>query len=142
MTKTLTEQWRDGTLPSGEYYIKLDDGSFATDKYFGKSGGFAEEIPVEVLAPVPSYSECQALENNCEIISAFWKGAKEKISQLEKRLEVSEKAHYRTLEQLRIATKALEYYTLEDAYVSCYGNPVNPNPMVARKALKEMEGVK
>ena len=44
--------------------------------------------------------------------------------------------------KLEIATRALEYYTLEDAYVSCYGNPVNPNPMVARKALKEMEGVK
>lgn len=29
-----------------------------------------------------------------------------------------------------------------NAYVSCYGNAVNPNPMVARKALKEMEGVK
>lgn len=44
--------------------------------------------------------------------------------------------------KLEIATKALEYYTLEDSYVSCYNNQVNPNPMVARKALKEMEGVK
>lgn len=44
--------------------------------------------------------------------------------------------------KLEIATRALEYYMLEDAYMSCYGNPVNPNPMVARKALKEMEGVK
>ena len=32
----------------------------------------------------------------------------DKVVRLEKRLEVSEKAHYKTLEQLRIATKALK----------------------------------
>lgn len=41
--------------------------------------------------------------------------------------------------KLDIATKALKFYTLEDAYVSCFGNPVNPNPTVARKALKEID---
>ena len=76
MTKTLTEQWKDGTLHSGEYYIKLDDGSFTTDKYFGKSGGFAEEIPVEVIYSVPTYEEYlgllsdQLAKNEAEEINA------------------------------------------------------------------------
>lgn len=41
--------------------------------------------------------------------------------------------------KLELAVEALKFYTLEDSYVSCFGNPVNPNPMVARKALKELE---
>lgn len=62
--------------------------------------------------------------------------------ELEKRLEVSENEHYRTLEQLRIATKALKEYK-EDYFITTYGGRlVNPYPGIARKALKEMEGVK
>lgn len=78
-----------------------------------------------------------------------------KIERLEKQLDCYKRAIERTdriekclnqegqiiklQEQLRIAKKALKFYTLEDAYVSCFGNPVNPNPMVARQALKEIE---
>lgn len=60
----------------------------------------------------------------------------QKIHSLEKLLEVSEKAHYKTLEQLRIATKALEKYTEveTDDWID--------SKEVSRKALKEMEGVK
>lgn len=55
----------------------------------------------------------------------------QKVHILEKRLEVSEKEHYRTLERLRIATKALKKY--ESA--AGWGRE-------AFLALKEMEGVK
>ena len=134
MTKTLTEQWRDGTLPDGEYYVKDWGGKIdwfvAQNKILWRDNNnpiYTSER-IEVLAPVPDYSEYQALKDNCEFTHTVLKGAHQKITQLENKLE--------------IATKALDYYTLEDAYVSCYGNPVNPNPMVARKALKEMEGVK
>ena len=128
MTKTLTEQWRNGTLPENWYYIHLESKwgniDYITINYCDEDGVF-EEYPdediKEVLAPVPSYDEYNELATKC--------------SQLEEDVKILKK-------KLEIATKALEYYTLEDAYVSCCGNPVNSNPMVARKALKEMEGVK
>lgn len=88
----------------------------------------------EVLAPVPSYDEYNELVQKMHI--------------LEERLEVSEKAHYKTLEQLRIATgalriatNALKIYSKDDYYSEGGGRSVNPYPDIARKALKEMEGV-
>ena len=131
MSKELTEQWRNGTLEQKYYYVK----------YFGNGQKPFVEIElknflldlvnvkdrdnVEVLAPVPSHSEYQSLKDNCEFTHTRLKGTHRKIAQLEKKLE--------------IATKALKFYTLQDAYVSCFGNPVNPNPMVARQALKEID---
>ena len=55
-------------LPLGDYYVKLWGGEITTDtwdidgwQYFNKEG---DEV-VEVLAPVPTYEECQAkLEEN------------------------------------------------------------------------------
>lgn len=52
----LTEQWKKGELPSGEYYIIDDLGLNATDRYY-PSHGFGAELPQAVLAPVPSYEE-------------------------------------------------------------------------------------
>ena len=117
MTKTLTEQWRAGNLKNSFYYLKFPDTETAEiyNLYDMEKFRYVQDSEkIEVLDEVPSYEEYNELATKC--------------NQLQKRLE--------------IATKALEYYTLEDAYVSCYGNPVNPNPMVARKALKEMEGVR
>ena len=113
MTKTLTEQWREGTLLSGEYYIKLDDGSFTTDKYFGKSGGFAEEIPVEVLSAVPSYDKYKQLVSKTE--------------QLEKKLSIATKA----LEEIPDLAGNNENGINDYGIVCC-----------AQDALKDMEGVK
>lgn len=113
-------KWREGKLPNGDYYIKVR-GNLSKKDFFtydncinGKWAFTDDGNIIDIIASVPSYDEYNKLVSKTE--------------QLEKQLE--------------IATKALEYYTLEDAFVSCYGNPVNPNPMVARKALKEMEGVK
>lgn len=61
MTKTLTEQWKDGTLPRGGYYIKLLDGSIKQTNYDNISKVFDTELfqysvsVKEVLAPVPDY---------------------------------------------------------------------------------------
>lgn len=71
--------------------------------------------------------------------------------ELEKRLELSEKEHYRTLEQLRIATMALKKY--QEAINRFKKDPMNNIIMLAhqliydididsKKALKEMEGVR
>lgn len=62
MTKTLTEQWRKGTLTEGYYYTK---GAFDDDIYISHLDYEIEEdkrLPVEeVLAPVPSYDEYKEL---------------------------------------------------------------------------------
>lgn len=67
----------------------------------------------KVLAPVPSYSEYQALKDNCEFTHTRLKGTHQKITQLKKKLA--------------IATKALDH---------CQGFDF------VQYALKEMEGVK
>ena len=54
MTKTLTEQWREGTLKSGHYYVRSGFGTYVETRYLGE--GFFEGN-IEVLAPVPSYRQ-------------------------------------------------------------------------------------
>lgn len=63
----------------------------------------------------------------------------QKMHTLEERLEVSEKAHYKTLEQLRIATKVLRGICVWASTGNCVEKAVKK---VCEKALKEMEGVK
>lgn len=82
MTKTLTEQWREGTLEDGFYYIKKNlcgIKDIKTEELF--SGEFCtvpNEYIEEVLEPVPSYDEYQQLVSKAE--------------QLEKRLAIATKA--------------------------------------------------
>ena len=70
-SEQLTEQWKQGELTSGHYWIRLSwggmvimayhtafDGLFELDDHYYDS----DEIS-EVLAPVPSYDEWQASEN-------------------------------------------------------------------------------
>ena len=59
MTKTLTEQWKDGTLPRGCYYISFLETDknpiiYNVDDFSIKYCQWHWE---EVLAPVPSYEE-------------------------------------------------------------------------------------
>lgn len=96
-----------------------------------------------------SYCENAEREQPCVPVQEYLE-SDYKIKQLQKNLEVSEKEHYKTLQQLSIATKALEetkrriesfnedpmnkisfmaYGTLHD----CLG--------VAKKALKEIDVV-
>ena len=64
MKKTLTEQWREGTLSMGYYYVSKPTryGGEAI-KYLDDdcSFGLGEDIIHEVLAPVPSYDEWKKL---------------------------------------------------------------------------------
>ena len=70
MTKTLTEQWREGTLPDGKYYIKLEPNF--TERYdvgYSEGGDFVlyniEDIE-EVLAPVPNYDKVKEMSQKIE----------------------------------------------------------------------------
>ena len=73
MTKTYTEQWREGTLPDGYYYIDYD----TQQKIFEIEDGCAtyQGLPAEtyflndvclikVLGPVPSYTELTLMAGN------------------------------------------------------------------------------
>ena len=68
MTKTLTEQWREGTLSDGCYYVKDCDGTInwfvAQNKILWRDLNnpiYASER-IEVLSAVPSYDEYKRLQ--------------------------------------------------------------------------------
>ena len=57
----LTEQWKKGKLPEGDYYIKRRNGFLPYDN-IDSSGVWRNSIDediIEVLAKVPSYEELQ-----------------------------------------------------------------------------------
>lgn len=73
MTKTLTEQWRDGTLDGGIYYLLLRDGTTTTDKTVYIVGEkqlrwhySSFDFVKEVLAPVPSYEKVKDMSQKIE----------------------------------------------------------------------------
>lgn len=134
MTKTLTDKWRDGKLPNGDYYIKVR-GNLTKKEFFtydncinGKWAYTLDGNVIAVISPVPSYEEYKQLVSKTE--------------QLEKKLD--------------IATKALELYADDGNWCNClsWNGFMEDNEVVedgqfgeygyepARKALKEMEGVK
>ena len=68
MTKALTEQWREGTLNGGYYYLKMKDGNIFIDhteyifwaheiRWETKDSSYVKEV----LAPVPRYDEYKEL---------------------------------------------------------------------------------
>lgn len=126
MTKTLTEQWREGILPFGAYYVNYQ---YNNRVWLYKDRNQTPENTTglfEVLAPVPSYKEWQSeLASNNELLN------------VQKRLE----------KRLEIATKALEEYADKDKWHYCskdveYFYTTKNGWYDAEQALKEMEGVK
>lgn len=123
MTKTLTEQWRDGTLESGMYHWKLPNNEtfmatlYKMDEY--KQTKDASQIVC--LAPVPSYEELREKEVIYNTTSRCNETLLWENESLKKKLE--------------IATKALKEYAncKPTEWMTC---------VTADKALKEMEGVK
>lgn len=122
MSKILTEQWREGTLPDGAYYIlvdKYEQNEPEIDVGVCYNSNFQWWIVKEVLAPVPRYEQFIGLmDDSKELDKAY-----DKINLLEKKLE--------------IATKALEQYAN-----SPIGSKYRLTGITACIALKEMEGVK
>ena len=131
MTKTLTEQWRDGTLPLNHYYVKTKSGryginhtvlSFDRDK--PRTRIEYSDRTEEVIAPVPSYEQFIGLmDDSKELDKAY-----DKINLLEKKLE--------------IAIKALKRIDSPNIIFDDYRNRGIDLWEIAHNALKEMEGVK
>jgi hypothetical protein len=55
-TNNLTELWKKGELPRGEYYVENNDGVIGSLYNLDNNGWYNIK---EVLAPVPSYEEWQ-----------------------------------------------------------------------------------
>lgn len=76
MTKDLTEQWKNGELPEGYYYVRDGNNMIAEylDGYFYNDGepmtSFSGGVD-EVLAEVPSYDEWKQLHKFLEEFNAL-----------------------------------------------------------------------
>lgn len=111
MTKTLTEQWRNGTLEESMYYVKLPDNDIPiVNLYQLKQLALVnDDDEIEVLAAVPDYDQ---------------------VSQLVKKVEQFEK-------KLDIAVKALEWYA---DYTNSMKGVFNMKPeKEAQEALKQIK---
>ena len=115
MTKSLTEQWKDGELDKNAYYYFKDNDETFVDVTW--------RIPfddIECLAPVPSYEEYKEMDNDLKEIASKNDSLAMECGKLE--------------QQLAIATKALNDILNDgDDYW---------DKDKADKALTKMEGVK
>lgn len=132
MTKTLTEQWREGTLPEGYYYVLYADQSDNypscdtedyddIDYWNGCEWHYDNDPVVEVLGPVPSYDEWKQAKENLDKNGTWYTELSYKL--LEKKLEIA-------LEVLGIIAMHSKD-TVDAVQAAC-----------AISQIKEMEGVK
>lgn len=105
MSKELTEQWRNGTLPKGWYYVEisseeikklycgdgetleLDDPETSAYYYYYKKH---DESKIDILGIVPGYMDCKGLIYDSIALDKARKRIDEletKCSQLEKQIE-------------------------------------------------------
>lgn len=130
MTKTLTEQWREGTLPKGLYYTRSSSGRKGFSIHTGSESHMFSPYDKmanqteEVLLPVPSYNE---FVQQRDFVKDHQKVLIENMN---------------LKRQLEIAKEALEYYADENNYCQWALDEDGDLPDEAQRALKEMEGVK
>lgn len=147
MSKTLTEQWREGTLEYGYYYVKHTFGwkpfGITIDFWHGpfdKWGAIPNDYVLEVLAHGPSYDEYKRLvSKNDELVQKMHILNEQNTKQYNELCEEIKKNNILE-KRLEIATKALE--RIND--LSSDNDGINDGGIIwcALNALKEMEGVK
>lgn len=131
MTKTLTEQWREGKLPEDTYYVRFICGRYGVYEFEQYKGfGFDNDLAYikEVLASVPSYEE---FVQQRDFVKDHQKVLIENMN-LKRKLEIATKALKRIYQPAvgdiyNFETDELDHTKLQD---------------IAHKALKEIEGVK
>ena len=88
MTKTpeeLTDDWEAGKLPAGWYYLKLENGEIELQN--NCIGGFlmsCNNRVIQILAPVPTYDEYKAMQDQIADASKKVEGLEEEINQWQK----------------------------------------------------------
>ena len=127
MTKSLTKQWRDGTLPDDTYYWKVGKENWIANNYEMYDYTKVYDVnKIKCLAPVPVYDVWKNIHEQ-------WKVAIPQIERLKK--------------QLDIAIKALKEYAdrtnwSEGNFMCVYNGECFADEEFVTRALKEMEGVK
>ena len=113
MTKTLTEQWREGKLPNGNYYTICSGWGMETFPciVYCERNCFDANV-IEVLAPVPSYEEYRELLdlNIYEKDRKKVMGLEDKVKHLQELLSQEEDRIRRLLERVGEADKIIKYY--------------------------------
>lgn len=150
MTKTLIEQWREGKLPNGDYYIKVR-GSLSKKDFYAKdnciNGKWAYTLDgniIDIIEKVPSYDKYKELVQKIHILNEKNTKQYNELCEEIKKNNILEK-------KLEIATKALKKY--QEAINRFKKDPMNKIIMLAhqliydiyidsKKSLKEMEGLK
>ena len=124
MSKELTEQWKNGEIKEGFYYLSIVPSKKCIDYYYGEDFVRYNEWAIEeVLAPVPTYDHFVELTEKAN-----------QFSQMVKKVEKLEK-------QLDIATKALKKIDPKNIPFKDFHHRGAVLWDIARKALKEMEEV-
>lgn len=114
----LTEQWKKGELEFGKkYYVRFDDGEIDTAQWCyytnqNKYGFDVDEIK-EVLAPVPSYEEWQAKNEENKNLYKMLDVLNKHLNSL-----LKEDKENRQLKELLISAKdIIEWYSTESGYI-------------------------
>lgn len=104
MSKELTEQWRNGTLKEGWYYLlyDIDESDSDCDYWNGYAWHFDYPPAIEVLAPVPSYDEWEELQEASDGLS------KTMFKSLMDRFVKADEERERLEEQLKEANEVIE----------------------------------
>ena len=128
MSKELTEQWRNGTLKTGWYYTKHDDGKIYVWFCFKDDCYYNPEVK-EVIAAVPNYEKVKEMSQKIERLEFDNEAFDNELKELATKNDTLVIENGRLQEQLRIATKALEEYAnsdnwytekVEGEYVFCF----------------------
>lgn len=116
MTKTLTEQLKNGTLKDGLYYIKDNDNILIGIRYCLTMTRLIDDgcPSFEVLAPVPSYDEYNELTQKVENLEWDKKEDDALINFCNKRLVKYHKEIAKLKEQLEEANVIIKYYADSD----------------------------
>lgn len=133
MTKTLTEQWREGTLPIGNYYIRVKEQGeekIIDYKIDGSAFFYDQNVLLEIVEPVPSYDEYQGLLSD----QLAKNEATEINAELEHKME-------RLQEQLNEANEVIKDYDYYEPVLTNEGKYLRYEPNSA-KAYLEKWGVK
>ncbi len=153
MTKTYTEQWREGTLPENTYYVQFICGRYGIYEFEQFNGfGFDNDLAYikEVLALVPSYDEYKRLVSKTdESVQKIHILNEQNTKQYNELCEEIKKNNILE-KKLEIATKALKKYAESDNWfeedihgeVWSFQKESKYPWRIGFKALKEMEGVK
>lgn len=149
MTKTLTKQWREGTLKGGFYYLEMNDGLVVVDHTIYVVGEkiyrwelSSIDYVKEVLEHVPSYDKVKEMSKKIErlefvndVLETAHNDCKKTNDELVSKVDKLEK-------KLEIATKALKRIDPPNIIFDDYRNSGIELWEIAHNALKEMEGVK